>query len=149
MAFPLHSASSGPIGHTQVLSQPFPSDHGLAEVRSPELSTWSSGGWRQLPCSADQGNVFAADFLKLNTGQGSGHRSWVESSLVTEMTTPCACTVGVPDPPGGSEPHTRGPAKEMNVRRRLKTVCTCRWVPAEKCRRGALGGLPAKPGPWA
>lgn len=59
------------------------------------------------------------------------------------MTPPSACTVRALDTPvdsKGSEPHTGGPAEEMGLRRKLRTVCKCRWVPVKEHRGGALGG---------
>lgn len=87
--------------------------------------------------------MFAVDSMKLRTVQGLSHRSWVESSPITEMTTPCACKDDT-GPSRGSELQTRGPAEQMSVRRRLMQVGKCRWVATN-----VLSGLLAKPGPWA
>lgn len=63
----------------------------------------------------------AIDSLKLSIVQGMCHRFGIEFGPVMGMATLCACALRTLYPPldsEESEPHMRGPAEEMSLRRR-------------------------------
>lgn len=64
-----------PIGHTKVLSQPLPSDNGLAETRSLTVENMVIRMIATAVLLCSKGNVFAVDSMKLSQATDLGLNS--------------------------------------------------------------------------